>query len=287
VVLLVSAVVLVTGLVAVAVLLNLQAGPPPVTLYLAVGDSLAAGYQPSNPGDRTDRTGGYAGPIRAGLAAEQPGSPAPKLVNLGCPGETTRTLTDGALCSDPAGSQLDEAVALLRRQPDGAANTVVTVQVGANDVQRCVRLTMPAPSVDQGCLEAGLDAVRADLPAALHRMRAAGPRARIVVLDYYNPFVVASVLGAQGERLAEVSAEGQRRLNAEIASAAKEVGAPVADVSGAFARSSSTTASRATPPGLGSVCAWTWACTVPPDVHATTAGYDAMAQAVLRALPVR
>jgi lysophospholipase L1-like esterase len=284
--LLVAAVVLVIGLVAAVVLTLSRPTQPPVTLYLAVGDSLAAGYQPSNPGDRTDRTGGYAGPVRAGLAAEQPRSRAPQLVNLGCPGETTETLARGGLCHYPAGSQLADAVALLRRQPDDAAQTVVTVQIGANDVQRCVRLALPAPAVDEGCLAAGLEAVRTNLPAALRRLREAAPRARIVVLDYYNPFVIASVLGEQGERLAEVSAQGQRRLNAEIASAAKRVDAPVADVSGAFARPSAT--SNATQgAALGSVCEWTWACAVPPDVHATTAGYTAMAQAVLRALPAR
>ncbi|MBC7560633.1 MAG: SGNH/GDSL hydrolase family protein, partial [Dermatophilaceae bacterium] len=57
-------------------------GSSPATgWYVALGDSLAAGYQP-NAGD--DRTGGYVGKV---LVAEQRMARKTKLRNLACSGE--------------------------------------------------------------------------------------------------------------------------------------------------------------------------------------------------------
>lgn len=239
--------------------------------YLALGDSLAAGYQPTNPGDRTDPDGGYAGAVRDGLAVQQTEPPA--LTNLGCPGETTATFADGGVCDYPEGTQLAAALAFLEQaEGDG----LVTVQLGANDVQSCVVLS-GAPTVDEACVAAGLEAARTRLPESLAELRADAPDARVVVLDYYNPFAAASLFGERGEQLALRSAEVQVQLNADVAASAAGVGADVAPVAQAFAPAGDA---------VGQLCTWTWICGALPDVHATDAGYAVMADQVLAALGV-
>ena len=56
------------------------------------------------------------------------------LRNVGCPGETTRSMITGkhSLCHYAAGSQLDAAVAFLGAHPGQVA--FITLEVGANDV---------------------------------------------------------------------------------------------------------------------------------------------------------
>src|SRR6266545_3392538 len=75
--------------------------------YLALGDSLAFGYQPTRVFDQ-----GYVQQLYASLHAKQPHL---VLDNLGCPGETSQTLVAGGRCPYPGGaSQLDTALAFLR-----------------------------------------------------------------------------------------------------------------------------------------------------------------------------
>lgn len=254
---------------------------PAVDLYLALGDSLAAGYQVDNPGDRTDREGGYAGLVREELAA---GPGETRLVNLGCPGETVGSFRDGGRCPYPQGSQLAAAEAVLAERPQEGAGTVVTLQVGANDVQRCVVLPAEVPTVDEGCVRAGLDAVRQGFPGALTRLRAAAPRATFVVVDYYNPFAVAALLGPRAEPLAVRSDEVQDELNALLEGAAEDAGAGVARAGEAFAAAGPTPTQG---PTVGPVCSLTWMCAASPDIHATTEGYRLIAGAVIEAVRSR
>ena len=254
------------------------APPREYELYLALGNSLAAGYQPTNPGDRTDREGGYVGEVRSGLAQATP----PELVNLGCPGETTATMAEGGRCDYPAGSQLAAAEELLQNLPDAGQDVLVTVQVGANDVQRCVALDGGAPAVDEECVTTGLDAVRQRLPRLLSQVRAAAPRADVVVVDYYNPFVVAALLGREAQAFAARTEQVQDELNRIIAAAAADAGAEVAPLADAF--TGAPEGAAATTPVVGPICSLTWMCADPPDVHATDAGYALIADQVLEAL---
>src|SRR3989440_12894543 len=61
------------------------------TQYLALGDSLAFGYQPSGVFDQ-----GYVQQLHAM-------HPDLTLTNLGCPGETSQTLVAGGRCPYPRG----------------------------------------------------------------------------------------------------------------------------------------------------------------------------------------
>jgi hypothetical protein len=69
---------------------------PPVSYYLALGDSLAVGVQPDAAGTSVETRSGYADQLYAALRRSHPGL---RLVKLGCPGETTVTMMKGGICT--------------------------------------------------------------------------------------------------------------------------------------------------------------------------------------------
>ncbi len=83
---------------------------PPVSYYLALGDSLSQGVQPDASGASVRTQEGYANQLYSALRVHQPGL---RLVKLGCPGETTATMISGGICRYPGGSQLAAAVRFL------------------------------------------------------------------------------------------------------------------------------------------------------------------------------
>lgn len=230
-----------------------------VEWYLALGDSLAAGYQPTT-GDDLD--GGYAGVVLDGLQEDYART---KLVNLACSGETSTTMLDGGRCTYGQGSQLDAAEQFLRAHKDKVST--VTITIGANDVAGCVSEYLVDPSLDlRACISAGLLDVQTNLPEILERLRAASPESDIVISSYYNPFVVIDGLAGLTTGPAAV-------LNQTITFAAAAGDAAVADVATAFG------------PDPLLICALTWMCSSnPPDFHANDDGYTVMGNAFLAAL---
>jgi lysophospholipase L1-like esterase len=249
--------------------------PPRAFRYLALGDSLAAGYQPET-GD--DKNGGYVGAVLAGLRSANPGHEI-TAVNLGCSGETTQTLVHGGLCTYPHGSQLEQALAQLRVKDEPPVE-VITIDIGANDVIACI-----SPSgVDGGCAAARITEASDSLADMLSQLRTAAPQAKMVVLDYYNPFLAAWLLGSRGEQVAKQSTTSLDSLNSAIAAVAAAHGAEVAKVSGAFSTNDFTVASGGgAPTNVQQVCDLTWMCSR-ADIHANDAGYKVLADAVLAEL---
>lgn len=241
--------------------------PAPEGWYLALGDSLAAGNQPS--GDQPDR--GYAGPVLEGLRKTQPGT---ELKNLGCSGETTSTMLKGGRCKYPENSQVAAAVAFLKA--NAATTRLITLDMGANNVLGCAKPT----AVDQACATSSTATVAKELASILAQLRAAAPKVQIVLLTYYNPILATWREGAQGKAVAQQSQPLLGGLNAEITKAAKVVNAKVADVAGAFATNDTTGSPQ--PNNVKRICDWTWMCSQ-NDIHANDAGYAAMAKAVLAA----
>lgn len=246
--------------------------------YVALGDSLGAGYQ---PGQGVDLTGGYVGGVADAIRTT---SPKTRLVNLSCSGERATTLVLGGPYCSYAGSQLDAALAFLHRH--GGLTRQVSIDIGANDVQRCVSRT--SGQVDTDCVAAGLADVARYLPQVLAQLRSAAPNASILVLNYYNPFLAASLLGPAGQALAAQSSQLQGVLNTIIATSATANGAQVVDIAAAF-QSTDTTPTAV--PGLGTVprnvamiCTYTWMCTL-GDIHANDAGYALMAQTIAAVIP--
>ncbi|MFK5645206.1 SGNH/GDSL hydrolase family protein [Ornithinimicrobium sp. LYQ121] len=234
-----------------------------VEWYLALGDSLAAGYQ---PGAGDDLKGGYAGGVLDGLKADWTKT---KLVNLACTGETSTEMIVGGDCAYDEGSQLAAAVQFLKAHKSKVS--LVTIDIGANDYLQCVHVIEGRLEIVPGCLEVGSGQVVTNLPTILSALNgAAHPDTQIVVANYYNPLVVAPPL------YAELSGTLVTQLNGYIDfTAANE--AVVAHVDIAFDVGDPLLAAAR-------ICAWTYMCEGPPlgpDIHPNDDGYAAMAQAIL------
>jgi lysophospholipase L1-like esterase len=282
----VIAVLALAGLVAPGATAATRTAPPPTAAagshatgwYLAMGDSLAAGYQ---PGQGDDKAGGYVGGV---LDAVRTATPKTKLVNVACSGETVVTMVSGGRCAYEEGTQLAQAVEFLHAH--SRTTRLVTIDIGANDVQRCV--SRNPLGIDLACVQAGLADVQRLLPQVLGQLHAAAPDARIVVANYYNPFLAAYLTGAAGQALAQQSVALQAALNGILAASAATVGAEVADGSTAF-RSTVTAPVNvpalggAVPTNVATICAWTWMCQL-GDIHANDTGYAVMAGAVVARL---
>jgi lysophospholipase L1-like esterase len=249
------------------------------TYYVALGASDAVGYQPTfvRPlGQRTDA--GYANDL---LSAERARWSSLELVQLGCPGETTSTmLYGGDPCHYASGSELAAALAFLHEHP---STVIVTVDLGYNDVERCLARGF----VNEPCVTSALDTVRLQLPKVLAALRAAGgPTVKIVGVGHYDPYL-SSYLGPGGRPFAAQSLDAMERLNDVMHDAYNAAGMPMADVARAFDMTSTVAVPLArfglVPQNVERTCAFTWRCAPPPlgpNRHPNAAGYRAIAESI-------
>jgi len=232
--------------------------------YLALGDSLAFGYQPNQVFDQ-----GYVNQLYARLHARDPRL---QLTNLGCPGETSRTFRVGGLCRYPGGaSQLDTAVAFLRAHRH--STRLVTLDIGGNDVDGCFTMT----AIDQACVVRGLWTIALNLSVAVHRLRQAAPDVSMIGMTYYDPALAAWLTGPDGQSVARGSLPLARELNGLLTILYRGGWFRVADVAGAFSTYDMTTLVNGVPLDVARICQWTWMCSR-GDIHPTTAGYGVIAQ---------
>ena len=244
---------------------------PPKQFYLALGDSLAFGFQQAkfnaelpNIVAATFDTG-YVNDFATMLDAVRPDI---KTVNYGCPGESTATFISGSCPwlvaglhphDDFASSQMDAALAFLH----GHRGTVspISVDLGSNDLENL--LSTCGGATNKSCVSAGLPAVlhqvSDNLSLILGRLREAARYSEIIVLQYYNPYAVAD---PSSNAIVEA-------LNSAIAYAAVAIRARPADAFGPF--------NLAAPQPL-TLCALTLFCTSLHDIHASDAGYQVIAQ---------
>ena len=260
-----------------------QPGP----LYLALGDSLAAGMQPDRHGRDHPTNHGYVNVVARSLARSHAGL---RTRTLSCGGATSVTLLQGGESCRPDGEpgQLERAEDILAASSDTA---LVTLDVGDNDIEACVN--RDTGSVDAGCVRRGEAKVRQNLPEIARRLRAATPAATPVIgLVDYDQFLSLWLQGASGRAAARRSLAIIRNLNLLVASIYRDAGIEVADASSRFA--TEDLGHRRTLAGHGSVplavyriCTLTWACSPEPighDDHARAAGYYQLGQAILDVL---
>ena len=258
-------------------------------VYLSLGDSLAVGVQPSATGTSLPTSQGYADRLYASLRTVQRGL---SLVKLGCPGETTGTLVNGGICgysggaetsyTSPAGSQLAAATSYLSAHPGQVS--LVTIDIGANDLNPCLVLTDSAAV--QACVEKAIPVAEQNLTSVLAGLRLAGYRGTIIGMTYYDPVLADWLTGAAGQQLAQVSEPLLVAYNQALTSVYQRFGARIADVFTAF--DSSDFSTQVTLPSVGTVpanvariCTWTWECAAPPvgpNEHANQAGYAVIAR---------
>jgi lysophospholipase L1-like esterase len=261
-------------------------GPGRATLayYLALGDSLSRGVQPNAAGTSVETAQGYPNLVYARLSRA---SPTLRLVQLGCPGETTQTMTRGGICRYPGASQLAAAVAFLRAHRGHVR--LVTLDIGANDLEVCgsqLELALAASCAGQ------FQATIARTAAILGRLRAAaGPDVRIVGTNYYVPELAQWRSGMLGRAIALASERVAAALNRQLNQAYAQAGDGVADVFGAFSTTDfgdpvAVTGTGSLPRNVARICQWTWECAPAPrgpNQHANPAGYQVIADAVLKA----
>jgi len=250
--------------------------PAPRQYYLALGDSLAYGFEQAKfTAGATAETfdTGYVDDFAQAIHSLRPDV---GVTNYGCPGETTTSYFIGCawhavfglpLHSTYSSSQEVAALAFLNAHPGQVSP--ITIDLGANDALGLIRVC----SFDSTCIATGLpgvlETVGTNLSRTLAELRAAAPRAEIIVMQYYNPlYVVAPSTDALVSQ-----------LNSVIAAAAAPSGARLADAFPVINQN------PAFPSEGAAVCGLTGMCFPPPggDIHANDAGYTLIARQFLTA----
>ena len=249
------------------------------TWYLALGDSIAAGYQPIGDPDKDHMTRASY-PDQLWLMARQR-YPHLQLRNLACPGENTETIRlDNGRCANEHGSQLAEALAFIEAHREELA--FITIDIGFNDFECTDALE---------CLLPGLARIQERLPGILAELQAAAPDVPIVGMNVYDPFL-AMWLDPDTRAQSGQSVVAVQMLNATLEGIYAHAGIPVADVEAAFDITDWETlapmAGRGeVPRNVALLCERTWLCHEPPlgpDRHPNVLGFRAIAEAFAREL---
>jgi lysophospholipase L1-like esterase len=249
---------------------------PPKSYSLALGDSLAFGYQEAKflqmvAGGAYDPARfdtGYVDRFGARLDVLQPGI---RTINYSCPGETSATFVNGGcwfrttvpfpLHDDypVRRSQLGVAIDFLRAHPGQVSP--ITLSVGADDfllpyLFACNRIL--------ACIEPAipelLRQVRHNLDVILGQLADAAPASELILIAYYNPFALTdpattAVVHALNDIVGEVAAAHRARI---------------ADAFAAINQG----------PQPATLCALTLMCAPFADLHPSDAGYAAIAEQV-------
>lgn len=271
--------------------------------YLALGDSLAYGYHAAQFKSELEKgavepatfNDGYVDDFSAVLKLIHPGL---QTVNDGCPGETSDTFIEGSgvpgyCAGGPTGTpfpypflhhpytpnttQLADALAILKANPNVSP---ITLDIGANDVLQFLSSKCGFPSTFT-CTPAEIEAefahISGNVFSILSQLRAAAPKAQMVLIGLYNPY--PTVLPAPG---GDTTTAG---LNAALQSVAAAVpNTSFANPEPAFNPSILLSGAPETV-DLPTVCAFTAMCpggTFNPaspnaDIHPTKLGYGVMA----------
>jgi lysophospholipase L1-like esterase len=250
---------------------SLGATDAPKSSYLALGDSLAYGIQP----DKVDRglppSGFDTGYVDVFAARVRALAPRIRVVNYGCPGESTVTFVGGgcpwlaggrALHNPFHGSQLAAALAFLRAHRGRVSP--ITVTLGANDESAA----FASCGLNVACIRARAPKVIAQfasrLRSILGRVRAAAPRADLIVTGLWD---------ANDPSHLQLGDPLVKAANTAMARVVRGAGGRFADVFPTFNPQGNLAREKAR------VCALTFICSR-ADGHPTDAGYRAIAAVV-------
>lgn len=228
----------------------------PKKYYLALGDSLAFGYQPDLNFDD-----GYVNDFSVNLQAHGVSSDA----NMACPGETSVTFLNGK-CPAPIlrkypyiGSQLNAAVWYLHHHAGQVSP--VTLDIGANDVlpdinTKTCTVNISKFNADLATVDANL--TQTILPALRSALTVNGQvTGDLLIMNYYNAY----------QNICPSTGVYVQMLNNHLANDISGYGSLI-DVFTAFGG-----------PSQPHVCSYTWMCTIFKDIHPKDAGYSVIASA--------
>lgn len=231
-------------------------GPKPY--YLALGDSLAFGYQPN-----FDLAHGYVSDFYNDLHTRG----VTTVANMGCPGESSTTFVNGG-CPNSllrkypySGAQFNAALSYLASHAGQVSP--VTLDLGANDVltdlnARNCNANVPKFNADLATLDTNLRQVI--LPRLQAALTVNGTlTGDLLVMNYYDPY----------RNSCPNSLPYVQELNQHLAADVAPYGSLV-DVFSAFG-------GAVTPnPNL---CSYTWICSSLKDIHPRAQGYSTIASA--------
>jgi lysophospholipase L1-like esterase len=263
--------------------------PNPVLFYVSLGDSYAAGYQPTGQNSGHTDTNGFAYQVPA-LAAKK--GYRLKLVNFGCGGATTASIIDSVGCprellgpgATPYPTQTQAAAAESFLRAHRGKVGLVTVSISGNDVTHCASVAQPVP-----CVTTAVTTIKKNVAILLSAIRAAaGPTVPIIGTTY--PDVILGLYlskQAASRSIAELSL-----INPALLALYTAVNGTFVDVTAATGAYGPLTVTTDLPPygvipvPVAKVCELTYFCEY-QNIHPKTAGYTVIAKLIVGALPTR
>lgn len=263
-------------------------------LYVSIGDSYAAGYQPTSTGHGSTTRNGFAYQVVG--KAKSKGYDY-QLVNFGCAGATTSSVLTSPGCKPdflgpgaPSYSQPQAAAAEAYIRAHKADIGLITVSIGGNDITSCA-----VASDATSCVLGAMQKVKTNLTTLLTGLRAAaGPSPRIVGITYPDVFLGDLIGGsAAAKSLAQLSVTAfQSLINPALQSAYTAAQGQFVDVTKATGAYGPLTAKTTVQPygsipvPVAKVCTLTYYCQY-HDIHPRTNGYALIADLVVGTLPQR
>jgi lysophospholipase L1-like esterase len=249
------------------------------TYYVALGDSLAQGYQPGQ--GNTDQ--GYVDDVYAALKVTHPSL---QLVKLGCSGETTVTMLKGGHCAYPGyAGQLAAAEDFLSKHRGRVA--YVTIDIGGNDIDACATAT----GIDALCVPQAMQTIATNVPKIIADLKSAGGSQPVYAgTGTYDPLLAAWLTGAAGQAEARESVTLADRFNSMVGADYRSAGFLVADSEDAWQTDDFTGAVPLAgvgglPVNVAEICTLTYMCTE-QNIHPDPVGYSFIAGTFLTAFAV-
>lgn len=231
--------------------------------YLALGDSLAFGFQPNLNWDQ-----GYA--MQWWSELQRRGSRS--FYDYSCSGATSKEFIQGGCPFSKlqhdyyAGSQLQAAISFIKGHPGQVGP--VSLDIGGDDVLPYINTQ--TCSVAQHKFSTALAQLEKRLtttilPQLKQALKSAGGKApgQLVMMNYYDPFAKKCSIAHHYIHL----------LNAHLARAAARAHVPLVDVYAAYHQNIHSDAD---------ICKYTWMCSIFHSLHPNTTGYGVIMHAFER-----
>jgi len=247
-----------------------QSASSPQSYYLALGDSIAYGFQPAKQKAGLPPSGFNSGYVDVFAARLRTVAPKIRVVNYGCPGESTKTFINGGcpgrgdvkgLHDVFKGSQLDAALAFLRAHPGQVSP--ITLTLYGNDLFELVDQCKGDFACAQARSPRSFAQFGSRLTSIFKRLQAAAPKAAIIVTGGWNFNIddlrgTDPLFGSLNTTIGRVAAGTKVRFANTY---------PVFNPKGSLAREKAK------------ICAFTFMCSK-GDPHPTNTGYRAIADLV-------
>jgi lysophospholipase L1-like esterase len=261
--------------------------------YISLGDSYAAGNQPTPSAWAHRDTNGFAYQVVELARAK---GYRFELRNFGCGGATTASVLQevGCFAGNPGPdttsypTQTQEAAATRFISRHRGRIGLVSVSIGGNDLLSC-----DTAAQFLSCAKSVLKVVKRNLAVLLGAVRrSAGPGVPIVGTTYPDIFLGSYLSPSRSQKKLAILSVGEFRslFNPALNAAYSRVSGSFVDVTkatGAYTPFSQTTSygrSGKVPVAVADVCVLTYYCRL-GDVHPTTRGYQVMARLIVASLP--